>query len=490
MSRVLPDAIIARAQQELGIADSKHLQEELPKMIAEGLQRLYDFQHTDGGWGWWKNDASNPFNTAYVLFGLEQIRRAGFPVEEERIDKAARYLRRWLTSTDVDTKPMYCHHEGKANSANTRAYALYVMAALGRGEPGLTGRLYEQRDKLDHYGRAYLALALWLLNDQTRDPHVDTLLEELADAAIVTDGLAHWEEKTQETWNMGTDVRSTAIILDALVRITPDDPLIPKVVRWLMLQRRPCPGQECVSWATTQETSNALIALVDYLIASGEMKADYTYRVLVDGIEVGRRVVNRRNLAVPGRFVVSLSELPPAAQHVVEIVREVGPGQSGQGSLYYSLSLRRYRPVEEARPSSRGLEVHRRYVPRGKVRPTHQARIGDVIEVHLEIKVGQPVNYLVVEDPLPAGLEPIDTSLQTTGRSYRTGQQKSEWVHIELRDEKVVLFATYLRPGTYTYTYLARATTAGTFHALPMQAYPMYDPDVWGRGSGDVFTVK
>jgi uncharacterized protein YfaS (alpha-2-macroglobulin family) len=35
-----------------------------------------------------------------------------------------------------------------------------------------------------------------------------------------------------------------------------------------------------------------------------------------------------------------------------------------------------------------------------------------------------------------------------------------------------------------------RATTAGTFNVLPMQAYAMYKPDVIGRTAGMVVTVK
>ena len=34
-----------------------------------GLERLYTFQHEDGGWGWWQTDETHPFMTAYVLAG-------------------------------------------------------------------------------------------------------------------------------------------------------------------------------------------------------------------------------------------------------------------------------------------------------------------------------------------------------------------------------------------------------------------------------------
>lgn len=39
-------------------------------MVNKGLDRLYDFQHSDGGWGWWKQGESDLFMTAYAVWGL------------------------------------------------------------------------------------------------------------------------------------------------------------------------------------------------------------------------------------------------------------------------------------------------------------------------------------------------------------------------------------------------------------------------------------
>jgi len=105
----------------------------------------------------------------------------------------------------------------------------------------------------------------------------------------------------------------------------------------------------------------------------------------------------------------------------------------------------------------------------------------------------------VVDDPLPAGLEAIDSTIltDTAVPSSYTMQDYNErgwgwWYfpHIELRDEKVVLSADYLPAGTYVYTYLARASTAGTFKVIPPTASEFYFPDVGGRGAGSVFEVN
>jgi len=107
-----------------------------------------------------------------------------------------------------------------------------------------------------------------------------------------------------------------------------------------------------------------------------------------------------------------------------------------------------------------------------------------------------------VEDPLPAGTEALDTSLRTTSQTVQGPQVEKEgqpgesgygwwWTptHVELRDEKTVMFATNLEPGTYEFTYSIRASLPGTFLTLPVTAYQMYFPEVWGRGAGSTFEV-
>jgi alpha-2-macroglobulin len=108
----------------------------------------------------------------------------------------------------------------------------------------------------------------------------------------------------------------------------------------------------------------------------------------------------------------------------------------------------------------------------------------------------------MVEDPLPAGMEAVDTSLKTTSQigqnpalnrtdkySYFDGWGWWWFTHSELRDEKVALFATNLPAGTYEYTYQIRAGVDGTFNVLPAHAEEMYFPEVFGRSDGSQFVI-
>ena len=50
--------------------------------------------------------------------------------------------------------------------------------------------------------------------------------------------------------------------------------------------------------------------------------------------------------------------------------------------------------------------------------------------------------------------------------------------HVERHDDRVLLFATRLSEGHHEFSYVVRATTAGTFQAAPARVEEMYEPEV------------
>ena len=89
--------------------------------------------------------------------------------------------------------------------------------------------------------------------------------------------------------------------------------------------------------------------------------------------------------------------------------------------------------------------------------------------------------------------EPADREQQEGGPQWGFGRWDSGWWspfdYREIRDDRVVYSANVLWPGTYTATYVARATTPGTFIRPPAHAEEMYNPAVNGRSDGGVFVV-
>jgi len=495
VSRFLPNVLTYSALRELGLSNPE-LEAKLPDLVAQGLSKLYLGQHSDGGWGWWYEGESNPHLTAYVVFALVKARDAGFDVRADVIERGLGYLESKL----VGARELRTYRE-----ANQQAFVLYVMAEAGQGRHAseYTGDLYSRRDKLSHYGRAFLALTLDLIDED--DDRITTLLSDLQNAAILSATGAHWEEESYDWWAMNTDTRSTAVILDTLARLDPENALISNVVRWLMIARR-----EGI-WETTQETAWALIALTDWMVITGELKGDYDYGVWLNDDVLAEGAVTPDTVGEPVQLRVDVAELLADANRWFEGNRlTIGRG-SGEGRLYYTAHLKVYLPVEEIEPLDRGIIVSRRYTDPGctegaKCPEVDQVAVGDVVQVRLTIIAPHDLYYVVVEDPLPAGAEAIDASLATTslleqepGLYRETGEEVWHdfyywwwrwYSRSEMRDDRVVLFADYLSAGTYEYTYTFRATQPGEYHVIPTTANEFYFPEVFGRADGRLFTIE
>ncbi len=506
VSRFLPNVMTFQALSEMGLS-RPDLELDLRQQVGLALQRLYNERHYDGGWGWWVTDESDPYLTTYALQGLLEAYRAGFTVDTGVMSDAAAYLRDNLVSVTRNSS----HWQ-----VNRLAYQLYVLSeytnlvpgAEAAGELGRAVNLYGQRDQLDRYGQALLAVALALL-EPGQQSRVDTLLSDLAGDAVLSATGTHWEEAEPDYWNMNTDVRTTAMVLWALARQNPGSELLPNVVRWLMEVR------QAGYWESTNTTSWSLMALVAYMRATGELQGQFSYTVSLNGEplltgDVNADTIRRENSGdETQRAQVAVAQLfaDQANRLIIERLPPSGE-QSGAGQLYYTAQLRTFVPVQDVQALDRGIIVARQYsLVEQPDTGVSQAAVGDTIRVKLTIVAPTDLYYVTVEDPLPAGCEAVDVTLNTTSvvgeaptvRNL-TAEQEDSWYrwygwgwwwfsHAEMRDEKVTLFSTYLPRGTYEYSYVMRASVPGVYNVLPATASEMYFPDVFGRSEGGQFTV-
>lgn len=483
VSRFLPNVVTYRALKSLG-QDDPELEAELRTALDFGLRRLGESQNLDGGWGWFQNMESNPYITAYALLGLMEARNSGYDVSINMIERALPIIMADINVLNENTDPWVL---------NRQAFYFYVLSRYDNADfhPSISdlNALFDLRLELNLYGQALLLMTYVDIAPDSTD-QIESLKSDLISQAKLSATGAHWEETYDDWWNWNTDTRSTAIVLMALIKADPTNELLPNAVRWLMVARKG------THWETTQDTTWSVMSLTDWMVATNELQGNYDYTVRLNGGDLGAGQVRPENVREGQTLVVEVKDL------LLNDINRVNIGRGeGEGALYYTAHLRLRLDASEVTAMDRGVKVERAYFLEDGTTPVTEATMGEVVTVRLTVTVPETIYYFVLEDPLPAGLEPLDTSLLTTTRDIEGPQLQPDrnpyywwywwiWDHTEVRDESVNLYADELYPGTYVYSYQVQAITPGKFQTMPSHAYAFYFPEVFGRTDGALFTVN
>jgi len=475
MSSFLPNVIVAQALKDIKTT-SIRATNDLGTKVQRGVDRLYGFQHDDGGWGWWKDDKTDAFMTAYVIDGLTLASRAGYAVDKTRVTNGRNKLMQMIGSGKSD--------DGQPIDPDTRAYMIYALGQSGNVDASVINDLFARRGELQPYGKALLALALKQHRDDNRARQVAGEIEQ---AARINDFDAHWESKhSSHGYQVENDTEATALSLKALTRINPQSALLSKAARWLVGNRR-----NGYYWESTRQTAFAIFGLIDYVKVSKELSPDYSVQVYLNGEQVISKQVTAADLGSAQSFVIERKGAQLAGSNQVRVVK------TGKGALYLSTALSYFTRDEEIQAqASPNLTLTREYLrlkvvengeqARWEIQPlTGELRSGDLIVSRLRVK-GSRAQYLMIEDPIPAGCEQIER-ISGLDLSYIEGagsRRWSDWYSSrEFRDQKTALFVDYF-DGDATFQVALRVQVPGEFRVAPARAELMYQPTVQANTAG------
>jgi len=461
MSSFLPDLIVAQA------VDKLHLKSPIDRatlndMVRAGVERLYSFQHQDGGWGWWPDDKSLVFMTAYVVHGLGQAKAAGYKVDDDRVAKG----RAWLDSE------LLLHPE---MIPDLRAYVIYALATTGGAPKDAIEVAWGSRGRLSDEGLALLGLALDAAGDN-RVRMAASLVEKKADSTLQD---AHWEgvryDGLLEDWGDTSD-ETTALALKLLIRYGKDTGLLTRTARWLAQHR------DGGYWESTKQTAMVIEGLTDYLALSGELGNSSDVDVLVNGTSVGKKHFGAGDaFGAPWKIKVQASLLASGQGQVV--IQKSGNGITywTAESTWYSTDKQDFQQVQVVLNAARDYFVLRKNQPRPTDPITYDlvplsgpVHVGDVLAVRLDVN-GSTWKYLLTEDPIPAGTEFVpEIDLYTVNN--RPGWWANWATRQEFHDDRAAFFNTEFL-GLREYFYLLKAVNPGKYTISPAQTGPMYQPN-------------
>ena len=434
-------------------------------------------QKRDGSFGLWpESSEGDPWVTAYALWGLGEAQRRGLPVPAEALDRGFGFLRPNLGAVGPSSSP---------EALGQAAFTLAVLAENGRADEAAMKVLLAERERLPLFARALVLRTLALAGRAKGEPEARELLAAL-EAAIRVEGAsarvtgAPMESSSRRAFD--SEIRTSAMVLRALVAVDRAHPLAGKLARGLVDSR------SNGVFPTTHDAAWALLALDAYRRVAPFPTGELDARVFL-----GDTLLADQHLG--GSALQKTLFLPMA-----DLVRGSGApltlATSGGGRLHYEATLRYTRKDAPMEPVERGFFVTKSFRPVGELggpisaasEASPKVAPGDVVLCEIEVVTTSPRHWVVLSDPLPGGLEAIRMGHRRAG-SWLSTLEETPANRRELRDDHVAYFIDALPAGVTRFRYLTRATHTGTFSAPPTRVEEMYSPETYGRTAGSVFRV-
>ncbi|RFC43152.1 MAG: hypothetical protein DVB23_002780, partial [Verrucomicrobia bacterium] len=494
----LGDARDRAAQWKQTIEDHPVFNEQrLDRLIVTGLKKLTWMQNPDGGWGWF-TDESSPHTTAIVVDGLQRATAAGVPVPPDLLDRGRQWLADYQAAelARLHLPATEAAHKSHADSLDALVASILSVPAPGNNAPAMLDALYKDRLGLSPYAQALLGSALHAADRKDERDMIRRNLEQflVTDAENQTAWLKFDSGNTWWHW-YADSIETQAAYLQLLVAIDPASPTAPGLVKYLLNNRR-----HGSYWNSTRDTALCIEAIAAYFQASGESAPDLNVDVVLDGkVRKSIRITPADLFSYESGLDLGPADLADGA-HTLEFRK------TGKGPLYFNAYLTNF-TKEDPIPAT-GLEVkvervYWRLTPkdattqvsgsrgqvidqpseaflRERIEPGTSLRSGDMIEVELIIDSKNDYDYILLEDPKAAGLEPLD---------LRSGFFGQAGAYRELRDDKTAFFLRTLPQGKQTLTHRLRAEIPGTFSALPARISAMYAPELRGNSQEQKLSV-
>ncbi|MBI5243753.1 MAG: hypothetical protein HY922_08735 [Elusimicrobia bacterium] len=472
LSRAFPVLVGADMVETYGLGDLKGLK----RRSQEVFKGLSEFQHPSGGFGYWPAPINpDPYLTAYALHAAAIAKKEGYEVEAGVLSKAVSWLRGYL----YGERSQWAYPYSRSEDYASRAYALYALALHGQKESGYLSNLFMRRDRLPVSGKAHLLKAAKAL--EAEPLILDTLASELLQAARYSPTTLHFESSEDAPWTHESNVRTTALVLQAMLEARGGFPADDKAVRWLMEERK-----NLGRWRTTQENFAALYALQDYYRAYEKESPSFQALAKLAGQEWKETFQGRTLEARLRSFPLSALE---------EDKGRVSLSKEGTGRLYYTLRLS-WMPKEE-RARSEGLSIEKKIEPLAPGAGSKAFPPGSRAVVTLKVKTPQDRTFVAINDPVPAGFEIVDPTFAVEGQeSARILEERAKdnpywgtFQRSENYDDRIQIFADYLTAGEHSYSYLVQAATPGAYRMPSTRVEQMYQPEVFGATAGGEVVV-
>lgn len=483
--------------------DEKTTWDNADKLPDDILAAASSYQAPNGGMAYFtaKDDYADPYLSAYTALAFRWLTTQGYKVPADVESNLKKYLLAFLRN---NTAPDY-YQDGMTSTVRAAILAAYAGTNDITKNDVLRFKPFVKNMSL--FGKAlYLQSASSFEDTKSIARDVAGMI---LSSGVESGGKLSFNQTYDDGWEriLSTPMRDNCTALDALMSY-PDQTIVgdkaEKIVRYITQSR----GNRD-HWENTQENVFCMNALANYAKRYESTTPSMKIVAAYAGQSMGDAAFQ------------SLTDQPVTLSHALMPTDEgkketLSLEKSGDGRVYYATRLT-YAVKNPPGDVNAGMEIHREYALRGLdgkwavSTPPVTIKRGDLVRVDLYLSIPTARNFVVVDDPLPGGLETVNTDLATAssvdaqnansdfaGGSYwfkfndwhEFNASRWNFYHRELRHDAARFYADWLPPGNYHLSYMAQAIADGIYTAPPVKAQEMYDADIYGLGAKGELVVR
>jgi uncharacterized protein YfaS (alpha-2-macroglobulin family) len=433
--------------------------EEVDKYLAKGVSRLLNMQVSGGGFPYWPGQLEpHPWGSVYATAALLQAKAQGLPVAVQTLGDALNYLRNKLYSERL--------------SPSFEGFVIYLLALNKNLDRGAYNKVANDYPRFPREAKLLTLLAASQANLKAAKDlaaMLKPLLEERPETDVAEDEFM-------------ARYRAPALALLAGEAIMPDNPLTGKAAATLLGGL----DQQGI-WTSTSDTGWALLALGQH------------FKQAKFGGDPGKIMVSQ-----PGGSTYELTLDPRRSQTLTldagDLLANPSLKISGEAGRTWLYQLALTYPRLDLAPTgaAQGFKVTRTIA---NTDGSQEIRVGDMVKVSVQVEpTARTTRYVVIDDPLPAGLVAVNPVFKTEEPGPEEedrfdyfspeGLMRFRPSHLEMREDRVLAFRDWVYHGPQVFEYYARAVCEGTFVTPATKVSAMYAPLVYGCTPKGEITIK
>lgn len=438
------------------------------KALSDGLNVLAKLQRNGGGWAWIEaQDEADEWATFAVMEMLGQLNELGYLPKDSRLNS--------MISNALGFMDRKVAEDFKKNPNGNFTRYVYIRdafpdvrqsSAAARVSSAMVQQLIGRWSYLDVPAKAVAAVILYNHNYAATARQI---LESIREYAVTTpEGGMSWPSIEAGWWSR-SEAALTGYVLRAFATVEPGCADIDLIRQWLVLQK----GAQ--DWGTSVDTS---LLVATFLSSSPKwMQSAQGVEIAVGKSRVDATPIDR----TLGYVRADISSMSPSEASL----SIAGPAATPSWGAVFSQSTERFADIEAH--SVPDLKIERSLAALasdGSVKEIRgKSAVGTKVRVNLTLNVGRTMDYVTIEAPRGACMEPVE---QLPGMVWAEGVA----FYRQSTSTATSFFLTRLPKGVYVLSYDVWVNAAGVYTMAPVTIQSQYNPALVANTSAIMLEVR